>query len=171
MRQMLWASSHPYLAGQLAASNSWSESLVNDLEADAEDELWCSALRRQVKDYMARTGVHHGEIGEVPAWAVFPHISIWAVESGKASGKVGWWVICGDCPTDYITCTGDRTPRAAVEAFAERWGKAAAAMMNGEQHPDFVVGNPGDARELAPMLAARAEVLRLAALDDSDWDD
>jgi hypothetical protein len=144
---------------------------VNDLEADAEEERWCSDLRRQVTDYMAHTGVHHGEIGEVPAWDVFPHISIWAVEGGKAPGNVGWWVICGDCPTDYVVCTGDRTPRGAVESFAERWGKAAVAMMNGEQYPDFVVGNPADARELAPMLAARAEVLRLAALDDSVWND
>jgi hypothetical protein len=140
-------------------------------KADAEEERWCSDLRRLVTDYMARTGVHHGEIGEVPAWAVFTHISIWAVESGKAPNKVGWWVICGDCPTDYVTCTGDRTPRAAVEAFAERWGKAAVAMMNGEQNTDFVVGNLDDARELAPILAARAEALRLAALDDSVWDD
>jgi hypothetical protein len=105
---------------------------VNDLEADVGQALWCSALRRQATEYMARTGVHHGEIGEVSAWAVFPHIS---------------------------------------EAIAERWGKVAVAMMNGEQHPDFVVGNPAEARELAPMLAARAEVLRLAALDDSVWDD
>jgi hypothetical protein len=38
---------------------------------------------------MARTEVHHGEIGEVPALAVFPHISIWAIESGKVPGNVG----------------------------------------------------------------------------------
>jgi hypothetical protein len=118
---------------------------------------------------MARTGATHGEIGEVPAWAVFRHISIWAVERGKAPGKVGWWVICGDCPTDYVECTGDRTPRAAGEEFAEQWRSSAAAMMNDEQHPDFVVGSPASARELAPILAARAEVLLSAALDDSAW--
>jgi hypothetical protein len=138
-------------------------------QPDAEEKRWCSDLRRQVTDYMARTGVHHGEIGEVPAWAVFPYISIWAVESGEVPGNVGWWVICGDCPTDYVTCTGDRTPRAAVEAFAERWEKAATAMINGGLHPDFVVGNPASARELAPMSAARAEFLRAVALDDGVW--
>jgi hypothetical protein len=43
-------------------------------------------------------------------------------------------------------------------------------MINGGQHPDFVVGNPAGARELAPMLAARAEFLRVVALDDGVWE-
>ena len=43
-------------------------------------------------------------------------------------------------------------------------GFTAAAMRNGEQHPDFVVGNPVGARELAPLLAAREEVLWSAAV-------
>lgn len=70
-----------------------------------------------------------------------------------------------------MSCTGDRTPRSAVEEFAKRWQAAAAAMAKGEQHPDFVVGDPDNARELAALLRTRAEVLERFALDDSVWDD
>jgi hypothetical protein len=119
---------------------------------------------------MMSTGVHHGDIGEVPAWVLFPHISLWAVESGKAPGWVGWWVICGDCPTDYVGCTGDRTPRSAIGDFAKRWRIIAATLLRSESHPDFGVGNPDNARELAPILSARAKFLEGIAADDGVWD-
>jgi hypothetical protein len=76
-------------------------------------------------------------------------------------------VICGDCPTDYVTCTGDRTPRSAVEELSRA---AAAAMLKDEPLPDFSVGNPQNAGELAPLLARRAELLAEWALDDSLWE-
>jgi hypothetical protein len=81
-----------------------------------------------------------------------------------------WWVICGDCPTDHLTCTGDRTPRSAVEEFADRWREGAAAMMRGERLPDWSVGNAGNALELAPLLAARAELLADWGRDDEMWE-
>jgi hypothetical protein len=63
------------------------------------------------------------------------------VESAKSPGWVGRWVICGDCPTDYVTCSGDRTPRSAIEAITARWREASASLAKGEQHPDFAVGD------------------------------
>jgi hypothetical protein len=135
-----------------------------------EEALWNSSMRRQVTEYIARQGISHGQIGDEPAWSVFPCVSIWAVESGSSPGWVGWWVICGDCPTDYATCTGDRTPRAAVEEFSSRWRAASAAMLRGERLPDFSVGNSENAGELAPLLASRAQMLAEWALDDTLWE-
>lgn len=132
--------------------------------------LWNSSMRQQMTNYIAQQGISHGQIGEVPAWSVFPCVSIWTIESGRFPGWVGWWVICGDCPTDYAACTGDRTPRAAVEEFSSRWRDASAAMLKGERLPGFIVGNPKNAGELAPLLASRAEMLAEWALDDSLWD-
>lgn len=80
-------------------------------------------------------------------------------------------VICGDCPKDYATCTGDRTPRAAVEEFSSRWRAASAAMFKGESLPGFSVGNAENAKELAPSLASRAEMLAEWALDDILWEE
>jgi Domain of unknown function (DUF4826) len=142
---------------------------VKDDSPDDRDR-WNTDCRQRASDYLKGIGISHGRIGEIPAWSLAPHVSLWAIESGKASGKVGWWAICGDCPTDYVSCTGDRTPRSAIEQFATRWQEAAVALARGEQHPDFVIGDPENAREVAPLLAARAELLRKFALDDALWD-
>jgi hypothetical protein len=169
---------------------------------ESEDEIpeeWIAMQRRQIAEYLATQGIKHGLIGEVPAWSLYPYVAIWAIESGKAPGWVGWWVICGDCPTDYVTCTGDRTPRSAGEGEvgcvfdeisnlvepterpptegragqtshgrrgAARWKDGAAAMMRGERLPNWAVGNAENALELAPLLAARAELLAEWGRDD-----
>jgi Domain of unknown function (DUF4826) len=113
-----------------------------------------------VAAYLHRTGVVHGAVGQVPAWEVFPVVSVWAIESARAPGWVGWWVIAGDCPTDYVSCTGDRTPRSAIEQISARWREVAEVLGRGEQHPDFLVGSADAATDLATLLAARSEILR-----------
>jgi hypothetical protein len=106
----------------------------------------------------------------VPAWSLYPYVAIGAIESCKKPGYVGWWVICGDCPTDYVMCTGDRTPRSAIEEFAVRWRDSAAAMIRGERLPNWSGGNAKNALELAPLLAARAELLKEWGRDDGLWE-
>ena len=136
---------------------------------ETEEEVWCAERRAQVADYLSRTGVVHGQIGEVPAWHVYPSVSLWAIESVKAPGCVGWWVICGDCPTDYVSCSGDRTPRSAICEISQRWADASAAMKRGQALDGFTVGNPASAQELEPLLAARASILAEWVNDPSLW--
>src|SRR5712672_2584609 len=93
-------------------------------DSDAEEGRWCAARRLHVLDYLQSALVAHGRVGEDPAWYLCPYVSLWAVESMKAPGWVGWWVIAGDCPTDIVTCDGDRTPRSALRDFASRWREA-----------------------------------------------
>jgi hypothetical protein len=57
----------------------------HEQESDGE-ALWNSTMRQQVREYIARQGISHGQIGEVPAWSIFPCISIWAIESGISPG-------------------------------------------------------------------------------------
>ena len=67
-------------------------------EIEDEDELpeeWIAECREQIALYLATQGVQHGPIGEVPAWSLYPHVAIWAIESCKTPGYVGWWAICG----------------------------------------------------------------------------
>src|SRR3569833_2243658 len=105
---------------------------------ETDDEYqWCAERRREALEYLDRQRVEHGQLGESPAWHVYPHLSLWAVESAQSPGRVGWWLICGDCPTDYVTCSGDRTPRSGIDAIAARWREASALLARGEQHPDF----------------------------------
>ena len=138
---------------------------------DIDEETWLNERREQIVAYLAGTGIKHGRIGEGPAWFVFPYVSIWAIESGYARGSVGWWAISGDCPTDYVKCTGDRTPRSAMEQFSVRWYDIAASLAQGKQHPDFTVGKDTNSKELSHLLASRATIFAEWVKDDSVWND
>ena len=136
---------------------------------EADDEKWCAERREEVREYLARQPQKFGEVGEWPEWYVAPYVSIWAVGSIARPGDVGWWVICGDLPTDYALAKDLFTPREAVAAFAKRWHTLSGLMRKGERHPDMTIGTPLDAAELAPLLKARAKTLADWARDDSLW--
>jgi hypothetical protein len=140
-------------------------------DSPEDEDRWYKERRQEVIAYLDNAKLTRGAVGDEAAWGLVPHISIWAVESAKSPGWVGWWVVCGDCPTDYVTCDGDRTPRTALRRFASRWREAATLLAQGRQHAEFTVGNPNEARNLAPILAARAEALSAIADDDDAWGD
>ena len=142
-----------------------------DWDDEANIERWCAEQRENAARYMSEQPVEFGALGEWPAWHVAPYVSVWAVESVKAPGKVGWWVISGDLPTDYTSGARTPDPRSAVAAFATLWESAAARMERGEQLDTFTVGNPENALELAPLLKSRAKILSEWARDDSCWDE
>lgn len=133
------------------------------------EERWCAERRIEVTEYLARQRVEHGEVGSWPAWHVVPYVSIWAIESLLAPGAVGWWAICGDLPTDYISASNLRHPRKAVLAFADTWREAAGRMINGVSPVEVTFGPPERTSELAPLLQNRANLLRQFAEDDSVW--
>ncbi|HEY0799258.1 MAG TPA: DUF4826 family protein, partial [Steroidobacteraceae bacterium] len=84
-------------------------------------------------------------------------------------GHIGWWVICGDCPTDYVSCSGDRTPRSAVREISQRWADAGATLKRGEAPKGFAAGDSEDAQKHQPLLAARAAMLTEWVNDPSMW--
>ncbi|MXN46947.1 DUF4826 family protein [Shinella kummerowiae] len=55
-------------------------------EDEQKFELWCDHQRQGVVDYLGRQRLAHGEVGEWPAWDVYPHAALWAVESLKRPG-------------------------------------------------------------------------------------
>jgi hypothetical protein len=69
-----------------------------------EEEQWCAEQRDHVVSYLTRQGLQSPSVGDWPAWHVAPSIAVWAVESLKKPGSVGWWAISGDLPTDYTSC-------------------------------------------------------------------
>jgi hypothetical protein len=137
----------------------------------AREELWCEERRAQVTAYLQSEGVEHGRVGEWPAWHIAPYVSIWAIESKKRPDWIGWWVICGDVPTDYISSAEIKHPREAVRAIAEGWRDQAKLMASGERHADIRIGRPGTWASLAPLLEQRASMLLEWANDDSLWQD
>ena len=141
-----------------------------DFDDPAVEEQWCQERRAQVEEYLLGQGVAHGRIGEWPAWYVAPYVSVWAVESRARPEWVGWWVICGDLPTDYVSATQIKHPREAIRAFAERWRELARLMANEDQAPGIRIGRPEDWPVLAPLLNARASMFLAWADDDELWE-
>ena len=133
------------------------------------EEQWCEQQRIRVVEYLKIEKIDHGEIGEWPAFLVAPFVSIWAIESLKAPGWLGWWVISGDLPTDYVSAINIKHPRDAMRSIAERWLEVASYMERGIEHPDINIGSPLNQLELSSLLNVRARLLLECANNDSEW--
>ncbi len=140
-----------------------------DYDDPTLEEQWCNERRAQVEEYLKRERVTHGRIGEWPAWHVTPYVSIWAIESAKSPDMVGWWVICGDLPTDYVSSKKIKHPRDALRAIAEEWLEISDYMRRGEEHPTSNIGTRKSWYELEPLLKSRAEQLLRWAKDNTLW--
>ena len=133
------------------------------------DEAWCRQRRAEVVACLQREGLEHGRVGEFPAWHIAPYVSIWAIESLAAPDKVGWWVICGDLPTDYISSTNAKTPRQATSQIARAWLEAAALMTAGVKPAGITIGSVEERPRLGSLLKTRAELLLSWTEDEDVW--
>ena len=100
--------------------------------------------------------VDHGGVGEWPAFHVDPYVALWAVQSKRTPGAVGWWAISGDLPTDYISSSDGRHPREALRAISRSWFEVSDFMLRGEQHPTIKIGPPDQWPILGDLLRRRA---------------
>jgi hypothetical protein len=133
---------------------------------EEEEEAWCAERRLQVEAYLKRQGLTHGDVGEWPAWHVAPYVSVWAIESLKAPGAVGWWAICGDLPTDYCGSAPDcANPRQALRRFAETW----LASLADTPQDAAELGQTGLPTDVGDLLRSRAELLLEWVADEDGW--
>lgn len=134
------------------------------------EEAWENEQRLVVVRYLAHeselSGLVHGAVGEGAAWLLAPYVSIWAVKSIVSQGRVGWWAIAGDLPTDYLSGSEASDPRSATRAFALRWRRLVGS---GGVSEGVRVGSPANWLELSPLLESRAELLLEWVEDDSLW--
>jgi len=137
--------------------------------AAGSEEAWCDARALDVAQCLARHAVAHGRIGEIPAWHAMPYASIWAVESAHRPEWIGWWVISGDLPSDLIAAQGVETPRAALRAFGERWGRHAQALQRGEVPTPWSHLAPSELPAFSALLRRRGVALQQWADDDASW--
>jgi hypothetical protein len=142
-----------------------------DYDDPEVEQAWCARQRSAVADYLARENLVHGRVGEWPAWHVAPLVSVWAIESKARPGWVGWWVLAGYLPTDYVSAGAIRHPRHALAAIAARWQRYVADVRAGATPDDITIGDdsvsPG---ELLPLLETRAALLTEWAGDDALWE-
>lgn len=142
----------------------------NDPFDAAAEEAWVAEQRQTIADYLRSEGVQHGKIGEWPAWHVQPYLAIFAIESFVAPGRMGWWAICGDCPTDYLSFADANHPSEAMRQFGTQWKEQSTLMLRGEAHSKISIGKPDQWPELGHLLQRRAELLLSCADDDSIWE-
>ena len=145
--------------------------MSSDVEYDqAAEETWVAEQRTKVANYLRDHGLQHGKIGEWPAWHMQPYLAILAIESSMAPGRMGWWTISGDCPTDYVTFS-DATdhPKEALRHFARQWAEISSYMLRDEPHPGITIGTPDLWPELGELLQRRSKLLFQFADDVSIW--
>ena len=94
---------------------------MSEQRTSGEEDQWIADQRRDVVHYLAAEGVEHGGVGEDPAFHVHPYLALWAVQSRRSAGAIGWWALSGDVPKDYISSNDGRHPREALRAFARHW--------------------------------------------------
>jgi hypothetical protein len=142
---------------------------MNSDDVHESDAAWLREQRAQVEAYLAVEGVAHGGIASEPDWYEPEILAIWPVESGAAPGELGWWVVSGDVPTDYLTAAPGMDARGALASVAARWQVAASRMAQGLAPEGLRIGPPEEWRALAPMLRSRAATLAEWAADDELW--
>jgi hypothetical protein len=142
---------------------------MNDM-SDEEYDSWVSKQRDRVNAYLESQGIPSPDV-QWPAFDVPPHFAIWAVESKKAPGKVGWWAFSGDCPTDYVSEDGNCHPRSALKTLLDRWTRHASDWGAGRQAEGVRIGSGSNSQADGELLARRVAVLRGWHEDDKLWED
>ena len=135
----------------------------------SEDE-WVAIEREKVISYLVQQGCEHGGVAEWPAFHLDPYLALWAVQSAKAPGRIGWWVISGDVPTDYMSGSSGYHPRDAMRYLSGQWMQIADCMARGVRH-SYMIGRPDQWPTLAPLLRSRAETISRYAEDNELWID
>ncbi len=136
--------------------------------APSGEEQWIAEERQKVLDYLRYQGCRHGGVETFPTFHVEPDLALWAVQSIKHDGRIGWWAISGDVPTDYMSSEEGESPQEALRHFSSEWADVADHMRRGVEHPTMNMGTPDEWPELARMLQARADVLARYA-DEDGW--
>ena len=136
-----------------------------------DEEEWVAQERAKVIAYLSSQKCEHAGVGEWPAFHIDPYIALWAVQSPSSPGRIGWWAISGDLPTDYMSSSSGYHPRDALRHFGAEWWSVAESMRRGEEHPLTKMGKPELWPTMAPLLERRAELLKEYADDDSLWED
>ena len=133
-----------------------------------DEDKWLQERREEVLAYLSRQGVEHGQVPEYPAWHEVPCTSIWPIESKKTPGDVGWWVMAGDHPTDYVSAKDSKEPRSACEAIAKGWLEICSCARQGKEHPQMSIDFDGSS-ELVEMLESRVNLLLKWVSEDENW--
>lgn len=161
----MWAAGWILQSYPSSVADSTMDSDEEPTITDPAEAAWAASQRLRVVDYLAAERCDHAGVSLEPRWFLSPYLAIWAVRSKLNPGRIGWWAISGDVPTDYISCTKERDNVDVLLSFSRVWKSTADYMAKGLWAPNHQIGPPGRQKELAPLLRSRAELLEEYASD------
>jgi len=138
---------------------------------ELEFKAWVDKERKDVELYLTKHGINKPNVGPWPAFEMAPHFAIWAVESKKIAGKIGWWAFSGDCPTDYVSEDGKCHPRNALKILLENWKQYIPYMKAGRQPPNTKFVDEANLPLLGELLEKRVALLNEWLENDELWED
>ncbi len=142
---------------------------------EQDEEKWIKNERHSVIQYIKRNVEEYGNIGEWPAFHIAPIIAVWAVESKKTPGWVGFWAFSGNLPGDVIQRNwndkGDN-PRKALSRMNDVWRTYIKHLEIGNNPPNVNMGIDGSQRmDMAKMLNDKVKMFDEMVNDDDLWED
>lgn len=145
---------------------------INDMDFEDTEvlEAWIASQRSIVLEYLQHENIPNGGIFDEPDFCLAPHIAIWPVLNSDDPETIGFWVISGDLPTDFVSSEIAEDPREVLRHFGNSWSEVAEHMAAGKPHPTINIAPPEEWPEIAPLLAERAEILLEIADDDEIWE-
>lgn len=138
---------------------------------DDEFKSWVDSERKKVIKYLEKQRIAEPNVGPWPAFEVSPYFAIWAVESKKIKGKIGWWAFSGDIPTDYVSEDGKCHPRNALKILLNTWNSYMPFLKRGKQPPEMRFGDGNNLPYLAELLEKRISIFTEYLNDDALWDE
>jgi hypothetical protein len=124
----------------------------DDYDDPTREAQWLVEQRANVERYLKSECLLYCGVASESEWFLAPYVSVWIIESLRVPGAIGWWVISGDLPTDYLSGNDATDARSALAAFANCWREASAYMLRGEDCPKVRIGRAWNRRELGDLL-------------------
>ena len=135
-------------------------------QGDGEAEAaWLLEQRSKVETFVERHDLDYGALPERPVWFIASSLSVWAVTSNKRPGAVGWWVVSGKVPTDYVSGYDAVDARGALASLARHWTSMAGYTFGKE----LSVLSAEEQREVRDRARSDIRFLQECAEDDRLW--
>jgi len=120
-------------------------------------QIWLTERRKDIRAYYHRQAIVHGGIPREPMWCQIPFSSVWLVKSIGTPGFHGWYVVCGDHPTDLVGMGTLEGTAEILEYFASKWWRAAQLLLDGEDYPDFHIERIEDRPKIGELVKDRSD--------------
>lgn len=127
---------------------------VRDTEPEdpERERAWVAGQQERLREFFAAEALFGDDIEVRPAWALAPHVVVWAIPGG--------WAIGGTVPFDHAVDQNDvlRSPRDAARHFGRKLRDRSRRLRNSR-------GSEGEAE----ALARQAEAVLTSVRDDTGW--